>query len=189
MGKRTLLWGAGAAVLLLLLGFWGWQRGWLPTEPAARPERAGEEMRQWPLPGYAAPGVTVRSLDGREVRLADLRGRNVVLNFWATWCPACREELPAFQKVYHQARQEGWNATFLLVDVGEEQSAVEEFLRRTGLDLPVYLDREGKAAQEYLVRGIPTTFFIDTKGDIRDRVLGAMTEEQLRIRLEGMLKQ
>lgn len=188
MVKRALLWGAGAAVLLLLLVFWGWQRGWLPTSPSSRLGKPAEEVRRWPLPGYAAPEATVHSLDGREVRLADLRGRNVVLNFWATWCPACREELPAFQEIYRQAQRGGWNVVFLLVDVGEEDTEVEGFLRREGLDLPVYLDRLGAAAQEYLVRGIPTTFFIDTKGDILDRVVGAMTEEQLRVRLEGMLK-
>lgn len=162
-------------VLALVAAFFTWRHGQVAAEE--RPEV-----------GYAAPNFTLVGLDGKEVRLADLKGKPVFLNFWATWCPPCREEMPAIQKLFTIY---GKDVAFLTVNMTVTERStknIEDFLRQNGYTLPVVLDKSGDVATKYLVRAIPTSFFVDRKGIIREKVVGSMNEETMREYLKEILR-
>jgi thiol-disulfide isomerase/thioredoxin len=129
-----------------------------------------------PIVGAPAPDFTLPGLDGLPVHLADLRGSVVILNFWATWCGPCREELPLLDR----AAADNKNLHVLAVESGESGDSVKTFL--TTLPLPsvtVLTSPDSKVAWAYLVRGIPTTFFIDPDGTIQTIKTGALDPDEL----------
>ncbi len=110
------------------------------------------------------------------------------MNFWATWCPPCRAEMPAMQRVFRDYEDRG--LIVLAVNSINQNSlnAVGEFIEQYGLTFPILLDDQGVVANEYQIRSLPTTFFIDSKGVIREIVIGGpMSEALLRSRIENML--
>jgi thiol-disulfide isomerase/thioredoxin len=109
-------------------------------------------------------------LDGTQVRLSALKGKVVFLNFWATWCPPCREEMPSMEALYQRFRGRGLE--FLAVDIQEGKDEVAAFMKQFGLTFPAALDDTGKISAEYGIRGIPTTFIIDKEGGIIASVVG-----------------
>lgn len=111
------------------------------------------------------------ALDGGEVSLSDHRGSVVILNFWATWCPPCREELPSMVRLQNELRDEPF--TILAVSVREQPETVLSFLEETGFELPVLLDESGNTGVEYGVRGIPTSYVVDTGGRVLAMLVGA----------------
>jgi len=123
-------------------------------------------------------------LDARPVRLADFRGRVVLLNFWATWCPPCRKELPALEEVARAFAAEG--LTVLTVSVREPADTVRTFVQEVGLGLPVLLDDDGVVSDRYGVLAIPTTVVVDRRGRAVGRIIGyrdwvgAQAQEYLR---------
>ena len=121
--------------------------------------------------GNLAPDFELRDLDGKTVSLRGLRGSPVLLNFWATWCPPCRAEMPYIQQIYEEWSGKGLEV--LAIDIGESPSEVKKFLQNQGLSLPVLLDTKKNVAQKYNITGIPTTFFIDSDGIIQEKVIGA----------------
>lgn len=142
-----------------------------------------------PQKGFLAPDFALATADGKMVRLSELRGRPVVLNVWASWCPPCREEMPALERV-HQAYQGqgvvilGLNSTFQ--DSREEALA---FAAGQGLSFPIVFDEQGQATRLYQVRALPTTFFIDAQGIIQEVIAGGpMAEALLRIRVEQLIE-
>lgn len=106
----------------------------------------------------AAPAFELRDLAGRVVRLDDFRGRVVVLNFWATWCEPCREEMPAMMRLARDLGDRG--LTVVAVNVKEGRAAVEGFVRELGLTVPVLLDSSGEVGDRYRLQALPTTYFI-----------------------------
>lgn len=134
-----------------------------------------------PVVGSPAPDFALPALDGEQVRLSDLRGQRVLLNFWATWCGPCRQEMPAIQARYNHG-----DFAVLAVDFGETRQQVQNFVNEIGVDLPVVLDADGSVQELYRVRGYPTTFFIDTKGVIRLFHIGEMTAEDIDSYLQQM---
>jgi peroxiredoxin len=126
--------------------------------------------------GELAPDFTLNTPDGKAVRLSELRGRPVVVNLWATWCPICRSELAALQAAYVRYKERG--VELLGVDVREDAATLSPFAAQNGLTYPLLLDSDGAVADQYQVRGIPTTLFIDSQGVIRKRHLGPLTEDQ-----------
>jgi peroxiredoxin len=126
-------------------------------------------------PGDPAPDFTLLLDDGRYVRLSDLQGQPVVLNFWATWCPPCRAEMPELVK----AANAGEDVIVLAVAVKEDRTTVKNFAVEYKLNLPVALDRQGKLSDLYRVQGFPTTYFIDRDGNFTARVVGQMTPDVL----------
>lgn len=140
-----------------------------------------------PVVGYPAPDFTLTDLEGKTVRLSDLRGQPVYLNFWATWCPPCREEMPDIQRVY---TEKGQQVRFLAINLtGTEKTVqgVREFLSAGGYTFPVLLDKDNAVSEQYQVRAIPTSIFIDAAGVIRYRYAGAMSKEMLEAALEKIL--
>ena len=123
--------------------------------------------------GKPAPDFVLEDLDGNLVRLSDFRGKTVVLNFWATWCPPCRAEMPALQATYDQRLAQD-DFVVLAVDLLFEDSAgaVADFVDDFELTFPVLLASEESVVRRYGVRGLPATFFIDRDGVLRDRALG-----------------
>ena len=121
--------------------------------------------------GEPAPGFKLQNLDGQSISLSDLRGKPVMLNFWATWCPPCRSEMPYIQEIYEEWSGKGLEV--LAINIGESPSKVKEFLQSYNLSLPVLLDTKQAAARKYNVPPIPTTFFIDKDGTIQVKIIGA----------------
>lgn len=128
----------------------------------------------------AAPDFTVTDGGGNTVSTADLSGKPVILNFWATWCPPCRSELPAFDKLY---RQYGNEVSFMMIDLTdgyrETVEGVKKFISENGYTFPVYYDTEGSAAEAYNVSSIPFTVAVGRNGNIVGTHLGAMSEAAL----------
>lgn len=128
----------------------------------------------------AAPDFTVTDGGGNRVSTADLSGKPVILNFWATWCPPCRSELPAFDKLY---RQYGNEVSFMMIDLTdgyrETVEGVKKFISDNGYTFPVYYDTEGSAAEAYNVSSIPFTVAVGRNGNIVGTHLGAMSEAAL----------
>jgi len=124
-----------------------------------------------PSVGSQAPDFNLPGLGGQSISLSDFRGKPVLINFWATWCPPCRDEMPYLQEVYEEWSDKG--LVVLTIDIGDPPAQVEEFMASLHLSLPVLLDMQGNVAQKYNVQFYPTTFFIDKEGIIQDKVIGA----------------
>jgi len=125
--------------------------------------------------GSLAPDFQLESLDGQGVTLSELRGRPVMLNFWATWCPPCRAEMPWLEQIYEEWTGKPPSVVMLTVNNGESPSRVRGFMETYNLSLPVLLDTDERVAGRYGIRYIPTTFFIDEDGIIQQKVVGAFT--------------
>jgi thiol-disulfide isomerase/thioredoxin len=129
--------------------------------------------------GLTAPDFTLEDLGGNAIKLSDLRGQAVMLNFWASWCSPCKEEMPDLEAVFQQYKGKVRILTVNLTNTERSIDEVEKFLADNGYKMPVALDKRGEVATTYLVRGIPTSFFIDSKGIIRLIVPGSMTKEMM----------
>lgn len=125
-----------------------------------------------PQEGNVAPDFTLPNLSGNEVELSDFRGKVIFLNFWATWCPPCRGEMPSMEALYQ--RLKGGDFQMLAVSVDRRgNSVVGPFAQEFKLTFPILLDLTGRVGSIYGVRGIPTTFILDKKGIIVEKVVGA----------------
>ena len=155
-----------ALLLLVLVAVWGSVAAGRGGQLRATPGLPGPRVGQ-PAPPFALP-----ALSGGTVSLVAFRGRPVLLNFWATWCPDCRAELGALGQL--QA-QEGGRAVVVGVDVQQPAEATALFAARAGVRWPVALDAQGQLAAEYGVDYLPTSFFIDAGGVIRRIYTGPLT--------------
>ncbi len=123
--------------------------------------------------GEPVPDFALLDLSGNVVRLSDFLGKTVVLNFWASWCPPCRAEMPDFLEVYEQRLPQD-DFVILAVDklAQDSKGAVEDFVEEFGLTFPIAFDASDEVNQRYGVRGLPSTFFIDRNGVLRSKNLG-----------------
>ncbi|HEY6240649.1 MAG TPA: TlpA disulfide reductase family protein [Burkholderiales bacterium] len=118
-----------------------------------------------PVVGVAAPDFALKSDSGRNVRLSELRGQVVLVNFWASWCNPCRQELPLLNKIFTQYRAAGF--TLLAVSVDDDRKNAEAMLKRLGLQLPTLFDGNKNVAKLYGVDTMPATLLIDRDGRVR----------------------
>ncbi len=119
-----------------------------------------------------APGFSLENLQGGHTKLSDYHGQVVLLNFWATWCAPCRQEMPGMEKLWQTYRGQGLVILAVSTDNGGE-SRIKNFVRRLNLTFPILLDPDSQASDRYQVSGIPVSFLIDRQGRIVDRVLGS----------------
>ncbi len=133
-----------------------------------------------------APAFSVRTLEGRRLALRDLRGDVVLVNFWATWCPPCRREMPAFQAAFEAYRDRGFTVVGLSTDVGG-RDAVRAWVREAGISYPVAMASEGLRLSYGGVSMLPQSFLVDREGKVRKIVRGAFDTEALRRAVEELL--
>ena len=125
------------------------------------------------LEGNPAPDFALKDLSGREVRLADLRGKVVLLNFWATWCPPCREEIPSMMQLNQAMAGKQFQMVAVSINEGGAQE-VGAYFKQSGNTLPALLDTTQAVAKRYGLTGVPETFVIDKQGVILKKVVGGM---------------
>jgi len=123
-----------------------------------------------PQVGKPAPDFQAQTLDGQSVSLSDLKGKAVIVNFWATSCGYCVYEMPFLQEIHDEWSDRG--LVVLAINIGESASKITSFMQGQRLSLPVLLDSEGNIARKYNIPGIPTSFFIDKDGIIQDMKVG-----------------
>ena len=139
-----------------------------------------------PLVGRPAAPFVLRTFDGKDVSLASLRGRVVVLNFWASWCyPACYEEAPALERSWRAYRAR--EVSVVGVAIQDQPDAARKFIADFSLSFPNAPDPDGKVSVEYGVYGVPETFFIDRAGRIRLKQTGAVSDDLFRGEVEKLL--
>ena len=134
--------------------------------------------------GDKAPDFTLENLNGEKLSLEDYRGKNVLINFWATSCIFCVREMPDFQKFYDEYKDNEF--TILAVNLGETKSKITEFMEQNGYNFPVLLDTNGKVGFTYMVSGIPTSYIVDKEGIIRTIRLGPMSYSEIKQIIEGL---
>jgi thiol-disulfide isomerase/thioredoxin len=143
-----------------------------------------------PRVGFAAPDFSLDLLGGGHVTLSDLRGKVVIVNLWASWCPPCRAEMPALQRVYEANGARGLEILAVNTTFQDSEAGAAQFVREYGLTFPVPLDRTGEVSRSYLLRALPTTFFIDRGGVIRQVVIGGpMSETTIQTAVEDLLRE
>ncbi len=119
-----------------------------------------------------APDLSLKDLNGKTVTLSKLKGKVVFLNFFATWCPPCREEMPSIEKLFKTVK----NKSFVLLAVSVdkiEESRLKEFVKDGGYTFPVLSDKESVSARAYGISSIPATYLIDKKGNIVKKIIGS----------------
>lgn len=141
-----------------------------------------------PREGFAAPDFRLTLLGGGEIALSDLRGKVVIVNLWASWCPPCRAEMPALQEVYEANRDRGLEILAVNTTYQDSEAAAARFVQEYGLTFPVPLDQTGEVSRSYLLRALPTSFFIDRDGVIRSVVIGGpMSKTTIQTTVEALL--
>lgn len=135
-----------------------------------------------------APELGIPDIDGKQVNLSQYRGKVVAVNFWATWCPPCREELPSMQHTYEQLKGKGF--VILAVNIGEPWDTVTPFVTQLKLSFPVLLDQENLMMQRWKAMGLPTTYIVGRDGNIVKRITGGRdwNSPEFRALLDSALK-
>jgi len=141
----------------------------LATGSGLAAQMSGDPPRplEKPIP---APGFTLEDMDGTTHRLEDHGGRVVVVSFWATWCPPCREEMPSMERAWQALKEH--DIVMLAVNVGEDADTIFAFTGDYPVSFPLPMDRDSSVLKAWPVRGLPTTFVIDKQGRIVYRVIG-----------------
>lgn len=133
-----------------------------------------------------APDFTLYLFDGGEISLAELRGRVVVVNFWASWCIPCREEAPGLTKVWREYKDD--DVFFVGVNIKDYKPKALAFIEEFGITYPNGPDPYGRISRSFSVYGLPETFVITRDGEIARRFIGALKEDELRAVIEGLLQ-
>ncbi|MGH2618948.1 MAG: TlpA disulfide reductase family protein [Anaerolineales bacterium] len=143
-----------------------------------------------PREEFSAPDFTLDLLGGGQLTLSEQRGKVVMVNLWASWCPPCRAEMPAIEEVYEAFQPQGLVVLGVNTTFQDAETDVAAFVHEFGLTFPILLDREGGVSRRYQLRGLPSTFFIDRQGIIRTVVIGGpMNETVIRSKVQELLSE
>jgi len=118
----------------------------------------------------SAPNFVLTDIDGNKHQLTDYRGKVVIINFWATWCPPCREEMPSMQRAWEQLEKEG--IMLFAINVGEDEDAIFQFTANYPVEFPLLMDQDSSVINRWPVKGLPTTFVVNVNGKIAYRAIG-----------------
>jgi thiol-disulfide isomerase/thioredoxin len=149
-------------IVMILVAGVAWTVAW--RVPAGAAQATRDRARR------ATPDFSLDMLDGGKFKLSEQVGHPVVVNFWATWCPPCRAELPALEDVYRNNRDKG--LVVVGVDVAESRDVVAKYVAENNLTFPIVLDAGGETTELYRIQGMPTTFFVGRDGRIHNMVIG-----------------
>ncbi|MEH7307655.1 thiol-disulfide oxidoreductase ResA [Neobacillus drentensis] len=137
-----------------------------------------KDTKQKVAVGGQAPDFALVDMQGNKHQLTDYRGQGVFLNFWGTWCPPCKKEMPYINNQYHQYKDKG--VQVLTVDIQESELAVNQFAERLKLDFPIMIDTDKEVMNTYGIDPLPATFLIDKNGKVVKYYTGELTEEKVR---------
>lgn len=165
-----------SAIVLLMVALWA---GYLLLWPNPGASAAGLGVPN----GKPAPDFELKTVEGKAIKLSDLKGKAVMINFFATWCPPCRAEMPTLQEVYKQYEAQGF--VVLAVDLNEPEVAIRSFRDSLGLTFPIVVDKDDKVSRMYDIVPLPTSYFVDKKGIVHTKWTGEIRKEQL----EAVVKQ
>jgi cytochrome c biogenesis protein CcmG/thiol:disulfide interchange protein DsbE len=173
----SLMIGAGLIVFGIVLFMILYNPAALPGDLSAVPAQVD----------FASPKLTLEDLSGSPVSLDDYMGSVVLVNLWATWCPPCREEMPALQNFYEKYKSDG----FVLVAINQEEppELVEPFVKEFGLTFPVWLDLNYQAEQEFKTNSLPSSFVIDRTGRVRLMWFGGISKKNLEKYVTDIIKE
>ncbi|MDQ0162188.1 peroxiredoxin family protein [Aeribacillus alveayuensis] len=130
--------------------------------------------------GKPAPDFKLTTLEGRVVKLSDFKGKKVILNFWATWCPPCKAEMPHLENFYNKYHDKGIEILAVnLTNMEKGEENIKSFVKDYGLTFPILLDVDGSVGLKYQAFTIPTSYIIDSKGVITKKIVGPMDENMM----------
>ena len=138
--------------------------------PLTTAQQAGKGLTELPEP-LPAPDFELPDIDGNSFRLSAHAGRTVIVNFWATWCPPCREEMPSMQRAWERMREHG--VLMIGINVGEDEDTIFQFTADYPVDFPLLMDRDSAVTGQWPIRGLPTTFVVDPDGRLVYRAIGS----------------
>jgi len=172
---NRLLWVVLAAIILLIAAVAVADRVIHANAAIPAPGSAAEPATQTDVKtgtriGFAAPDFTLPTTDDKEFKLSDYRGKNVILNFWATWCGPCRYEIPAFKEIHN--KYNGGSIVVVAVSCLDNPDSTAKYASANGMDFLIPLDPRGAVSDLYNIRGMPTTYFINDKGVITSIKIG-----------------
>lgn len=136
---------------------------------------------------FAAPEFSLLDLHANKVSLSELRGKVILINFWASWCPPCQAEMPALQSVYNDMSDMDCSILAVNDNTRDDLAAINLFLQEQNLSLPVFMDLDGTVSRGYQVIALPTSFFIDRNGVIKKVTVGQKTDEYIKGELLDLL--
>ncbi len=134
--------------------------------------------------GAQLPALSLPALNGPQVNLEALRGKDVLVNVWATWCGPCRREMPALAQL---SRAMGSRLSIVAIDQGEDAGVVNAYVKQFGVNFPVYLDRDQRVGTTLHLVGLPSSFFVDRSGVVRDAIDGEMTYDMMREKAQRLI--
>lgn len=187
---------------VIVAGIWSLETGRFPSFGGSTPARSGSiagtaggeffgvngaglgaAKGSGPEVGKPAPEFTLQDINGKVVHLSDFRGRPVLINFWATWCIPCRQEFPVLVKKYNDA---SGSLVILGVDIQENIDDVRKFVKEFQVTYPVVIDQNGDVVRAYRLVGVPSSFFVDASGILRDEYFGPLSAAKLEQKFQGL---
>lgn len=153
------------------------------------PENGKIPLNTAPQKGFFAPPIELKDITGQVIRLSDYQGKPVLINFWATWCPPCRLEMPAIQSVYTNHIEDNLVVLAINTTYQDDVQEVSKFMLEKNIKLHVLLDMDGKIARDYKIQALPTSFFIYPDGRISEIIYGGpLSETVLEVQIQAIIK-